>query len=209
VDTKKRLRRVRRLKVSDKIILKDKRLKGLRKGTKELYNLLCESVINKKTVKRNEVFEIYSRNVATKYGWTWKEIDGEWREVYRAWDDSKFEENFRAWFVRSLGLLLCKGHLKVVPSICFEEPERYSEAIKKAFDVPELNQIVGPKTINIDNLSNKIPLGPVVNTRTGKTGLVVKICPTCKDEHIKNDTYPYCSKECKRKYENTTPTSKT
>lgn len=32
-------------------------------------------------------------------------------------------------------------------------------------------------------------------------------CPQCKCEHIKTDTYPYCTKECKKKNENTTPTN--
>jgi len=97
----------------------------LRAGSLALYVLFCKSVDEKRVLTRKEIFAIYKGYVAEGQGDRYiyigdgKERHGVWRVT--EWDDWEWKRNFENWFTRTLGSLLQKGYLRVVPAMDLSE----------------------------------------------------------------------------------------
>lgn len=97
-----------------------KKAPKLRPGQLALYVLFCRSVKESRVLKREEIFTIYKDYVAEgesdKFIYAWDGTrNGVWKVV--SWDEWEWKRNFEGWFVRTLGSLLKKGYLRVVPAI--------------------------------------------------------------------------------------------
>jgi len=87
-------------------------------GQQAMHNLLSRAFIEKRVVKKAELFDCY-REVAKGHHNIEKYTDGAWITRLEPWDTYFWNKNFEAWFVRTLGALVKKGSLRVVPSIDF------------------------------------------------------------------------------------------
>ena len=97
----------------------------LKPGPLALYILFCASVKERRVLKRNEIFAIYKNKVAcgvcSDYRYT-GDMNNRQRVYYiRDWSEWEWKNNFEAWFTRTLGALLRKGYLRVVPAIDLSE----------------------------------------------------------------------------------------
>lgn len=109
----------------NEVAISEPKLPKLRPGPMALYLLFHNSVAEKRVIKRDEIFFIYKEYVAAGKGYSQvlsKDRKLVW--VIRDWMDWQWEQNFNNWFVRTLGSLLKKGYLRVVPAI---DLSKYSE----------------------------------------------------------------------------------
>lgn len=105
-----------------------KKLPKLSPSQKELLQLLCKAVNENDVVSKSRLFSLYkghARGESERYVRNFDAKEGEpeahWIDV--PWDEYEWQRNFSNWFVYSLGSLLRKGYLKVVPAINMEEIE--------------------------------------------------------------------------------------
>lgn len=102
----------------NEVAIQESKLPKLRPGPMELYLLFHNSVAEKRVIKRDEIFFIYKEYVASGKGYAQvlsKDRKLVW--VVRDWMDWQWEQNFNNWFIRTLGSLLKKGYLRVVPAV--------------------------------------------------------------------------------------------
>ena len=106
------------LKENTSIVLFEKKIPKLRSGQQELYNLFCKSIKEKYIIKKQEIFEIYKNQVAVGTSYVARQgNDGNTIYVDAEWSEWEWGRNFNQWFTHSLGALLKKGYLKIVPAI--------------------------------------------------------------------------------------------
>lgn len=114
----------------------------LRSGQLALYVLFCNSVKEKRVLQRKEIFDLYKEYVAEgqsdKYVYTG---DGTNKGVWEVtdWDEWEWKRNFEQWFVYTLGALLKKGYLRVVPAINLSECDMGQLENKKEREKGETN----------------------------------------------------------------------
>jgi hypothetical protein len=105
--------------MSDTDIIQFEFVPKLRPGQFELYKLLCRAVAGEiSTVTRADAMEIYKTKVAKGTAEVpRRNDDGHTVWVRVDWESWEWERNFEGWFLRSLGLLIKKGYVTVVPVI--------------------------------------------------------------------------------------------
>lgn len=96
-----------------------KRPKELRPGPKALYILFFNAVKEERVLKRAELFSVYERYVARgksdRPTWATPTSNSVWRSVN--WNEWEWDRNFETWFVYTLGSLLKRGYLKIIPAV--------------------------------------------------------------------------------------------
>lgn len=85
----------------------------------ELYALICNVCKGSKGLKKEDTFAIYKKYARGK-GETYS-TNSEGVRVWRwvDWCDWEWNRNFNSWLFRSLGSLVMKGYLTVIPTIDF------------------------------------------------------------------------------------------
>lgn len=93
----------------------DKPLPKLHKNQLGLYVLFCNAVKDNRVLSGDELFAFYKNNVAS--GESDYPVHGSqlWQPL--PWREWEWKRNFESWFIYSLGSLLKKGYLRVVPAI--------------------------------------------------------------------------------------------
>ena len=111
----------------NEVAIQENKLPKLRPGPMQLYLLFHNSVAEKRVIKRDELFFIYKEYVAKGKGYTqrWSSEYNKLVWVICDWCEWQWETNFNNWFTNTLGSLLKKGYLRVVPAVdltkCSEE----------------------------------------------------------------------------------------
>lgn len=101
-----------------------KQLPKLRKSQLDLYELICNCCKNNQTLNVTEAFIIYKKHGA---GQSWNDYlkydkeNDRWIGGVRIWNDYIWKQNFKLWILHTLGALLWKGYLTVLPTIDFSE----------------------------------------------------------------------------------------
>ena len=90
----------------------------LKPGPLALYVLLWTAVQDQRTVTRKECFAIYKEKVGCGQSECRVYKDGEFSHWgWRDWNDWQWQQNFEVWFVYTLGSLMKRGYLKLVPAV--------------------------------------------------------------------------------------------
>lgn len=85
-------------------------------SNQKLLELLINKYNNKETVTSKEIVSLYKQYVQrSDTHWAYDHTDG--RERYVPYTDNQIERHSRNWLIRSLGTLINKGYLKVIPNM--------------------------------------------------------------------------------------------
>jgi len=102
-----------------KDVLKINKIPKLRAGPMALYVLFFTATKEGRSLKRDEIFNVYKKHVARgktdRPTWESPTSNHVWRKV--DWTEWEWDRNFECWFVYTLGALLKKGYLRVVPAV--------------------------------------------------------------------------------------------
>jgi hypothetical protein len=102
----------------NEVAIKEQQAPKLRPGPLALYVLFCQSVDEKRILSRAEIFAVYKRYVAAGVNdKPRRNSEGQVVWIECPWTEWEWQRNFEGWFVYTLGALLKKGYLRVVPAI--------------------------------------------------------------------------------------------
>lgn len=101
-----------------------KPLPKLYPAQKDLYALICETCINGELLNTSKAFAIYKSFAKAKtYHNYYNSETKEYFSKTTEWGEWEWSLNFKNWILRSLGQLVMKGYLKIMPTIDFSELE--------------------------------------------------------------------------------------
>lgn len=110
-------------------ILTQNQLVILTKPQQGLLNLINEAVLSKKTLSMDDIVLCYYNNVRKSYEHPWPHVDFDKEKVYDVMKEYKkqsFTWTYRlrslvkGWFINTIGTLVLKGKLIVLPIIEIE-----------------------------------------------------------------------------------------
>lgn len=91
----------------------------LSKSQKDIYILICSACEKKEALNIESAYMIYKNYGAGKE--TFRTSSG---YVTRDWNEYRWKQNFKMWFLHTLGALIFKGCLTVLPTIDFSAMDK-------------------------------------------------------------------------------------
>jgi hypothetical protein len=99
-----------------------KPLPRLATSQRDLYDLIYETCLLGGMLETKKAFEVYKKHGKGK-GWSkrYNHDTKQWVDIMEKWGEWQWKSNFKIWLFHTLGALVIKGYLKIMPSIDFSE----------------------------------------------------------------------------------------